>query len=144
ARPVGFPGALDPVPLGAQPACEAPHLGRLARPLDPLERDEHSVHVQTLRVPQYATLARGPAPIVVARAPEATPRSWRRRRAGPAPRWPGPTPGPDRKSTRLNSSHDQISYAVFRLKKKKLKASVQAHSFGMSVVNNFNCIGFGS
>src|SRR2546430_13680936 len=30
-----------------------------------------------------------------------------------------PTPGsPDRKSTRLNSSHSQISYAVFCLKKK--------------------------
>src|SRR5206468_5402019 len=28
-------------------------------------------------------------------------------------------PGEDRKSTRLNSSHDQISYAVFCLKKKK-------------------------
>src|SRR2546421_2149776 len=28
-------------------------------------------------------------------------------------------PEPDRKSTRLNSSHDQISYAVFCLKKKK-------------------------
>src|SRR3989440_5085538 len=28
-------------------------------------------------------------------------------------------PGADRKSTRLNSSHDQISYAVFCLKKKK-------------------------
>src|SRR2546428_13190461 len=28
-------------------------------------------------------------------------------------------PGGDRKSTRLNSSHDQISYAVFCLKKKK-------------------------
>src|SRR3989475_9022047 len=28
-------------------------------------------------------------------------------------------PGPDRKSTRLNSSHSQISYAVFCLKKKK-------------------------
>src|SRR2546421_13037711 len=27
----------------------------------------------------------------------------------------------DRKSTRLNSSHDQISYAVFCLKKKKKK-----------------------
>src|SRR2546428_5758262 len=27
----------------------------------------------------------------------------------------------DRKSTRLNSSHDQISYAVFCLKKKKSK-----------------------
>src|SRR2546428_5574094 len=31
--------------------------------------------------------------------------------------------GRDRKSTRLNSSHDQISYAVFCLKKKKIKAS---------------------
>src|SRR6185312_13838391 len=30
--------------------------------------------------------------------------------------------GPDRKSTRLNSSHDQISYAVFCLKKKKMNA----------------------
>src|SRR5256886_12015440 len=28
-------------------------------------------------------------------------------------------PNPDRKSTRLNSSHSQISYAVFCLKKKK-------------------------
>src|SRR5206468_11535950 len=31
------------------------------------------------------------------------------------------TSGKDRKSTRLNSSHDQISYAVFCLKKKKKK-----------------------
>src|SRR2546421_9408885 len=30
--------------------------------------------------------------------------------------------GRDRKSTRLNSSHDQISYAVFCLKKKKKDA----------------------
>src|SRR2546427_12327967 len=30
-----------------------------------------------------------------------------------------PAPRPDRKSTRLNSSHSQISYAVFCLKKKK-------------------------
>src|SRR6266853_3201154 len=30
-------------------------------------------------------------------------------------------PGGDRKSTRLNSSHSQISYAVFCLKKKKKK-----------------------
>src|SRR2546430_11476331 len=36
----------------------------------------------------------------------------------------------DRKSTRLNSSHSQISYAVFCLKKKKVKEStllVTAH-----------------
>src|SRR2546421_6006616 len=31
----------------------------------------------------------------------------------------------DRKSTRLNSSHDQISYAVFCLKKKKQKEYIQ-------------------
>src|SRR5206468_11738870 len=30
----------------------------------------------------------------------------------------------DRKSTRLNSSHDQISYAVFCLKKKKKKNKI--------------------
>src|SRR2546427_554784 len=34
---------------------------------------------------------------------------------GPAPRWISR----DRKSTRLNSSHSQISYAVFCLKKKR-------------------------
>src|SRR2546430_13497392 len=31
--------------------------------------------------------------------------------------------GADRKSTRLNSSHSQISYAVFCLKKKKVRQS---------------------
>src|SRR5688572_31119752 len=40
-------------------------------------------------------------------------------------RFPGPDAAseeawPDRKSTRLNSSHSQISYAVFCLKKKKI------------------------
>src|SRR3712207_8656625 len=33
-----------------------------------------------------------------------------------------PWPGLDRKSTRLNSSHANISYAVFCLKKKKISA----------------------
>src|SRR2546421_8967479 len=35
--------------------------------------------------------------------------------------------GRDRKSTRLNSSHDQISYAVFCLKKKKKSENRTAH-----------------
>src|SRR2546427_6178385 len=41
-----------------------------------------------------------------------------------------PACGPDRKSTRLNSSHSQISYAVFCLKKKKkrLTTDVCIHS----------------
>src|SRR2546430_7159635 len=35
-----------------------------------------------------------------------------------------PTVARDRKSTRLNSSHSQISYAVFCLKKKKKKTTI--------------------
>src|SRR5580698_10661502 len=47
--------------------------------------------------------------------------SLRRPLAGSQP-WPSPRPGSrDRKSTRLNSSHMSISYAVFCLKKKKNK-----------------------
>src|SRR5207245_7474937 len=41
------------------------------------------------------------------------------RRLVPRP-WRAETISPDRKSTRLNSSHGSISYAVFCLKKKKL------------------------
>src|SRR3712207_8482164 len=36
----------------------------------------------------------------------------------PSANWSGRIPIPDRKSTRLNSSHANISYAVFCLKKK--------------------------
>src|SRR5206468_12274513 len=50
--------------------------------------------------------------------------------------WPGREPGSatatphrrDRKSTRLNSSHDQISYAVFCLKKKSRLTSLHLQS----------------
>src|SRR2546421_6497965 len=46
-----------------------------------------------------------------------------RRSASPAQAYRAVTRSyPDRKSTRLNSSHDQISYAVFCLKKKKNRA----------------------
>src|SRR2546430_9353219 len=43
-----------------------------------------------------------------------------RRRTAPAPRFDEA----DRKSTRLNSSHSQISYAVFCLKKKKQRQQI--------------------
>src|SRR2546421_9305973 len=39
----------------------------------------------------------------------------------------------DRKSTRLNSSHDQISYAVFCLKKKKNHYQHKQHHRSMSI-----------
>src|SRR5206468_9547453 len=42
--------------------------------------------------------------------------------------WVPRRPERDRKSTRLNSSHDQISYAVFCLKKKTTKSSATTPS----------------
>src|SRR6478672_13164767 len=54
----------------------------------------------------------------IRRAPRrASSPAWRR---SSRPRSGACTRSSDRKSTRLNSSHDQISYAVFCLKKKKL------------------------
>src|SRR5256886_5903735 len=41
----------------------------------------------------------------------------------------GGAPARDRKSTRLNSSHSQNSYAVFSLKKKTAGRTRQDHSF---------------
>src|SRR6266481_6361299 len=65
----------------------------------------------------YTTLFRtGPRP-----EPESNPRPAPRPADGRRRCWSG-LPGPrDRKSTRLNSSHSCISYAVFCLKKKKRK-----------------------
>src|SRR5690606_40755161 len=90
----------------------------------------------------YTTLFRSSrfaaAPRRIAAAGDARPRPYERRR--PRPCFPGRNAGaanplaledrsdrrgrastdrPDRKSTRLNSSHVKISYAVFCLKKKK-------------------------
>src|SRR2546421_9719473 len=43
----------------------------------------------------------------------------------------------DRKSTRLNSSHDQISYAVFCLKKKKFRILIIIVGFQKNVINEY-------
>src|SRR5690625_6480407 len=43
---------------------------------------------------------------------------------------PGPPPCQDRKSTRLNSSHVAISYAVFCLKKKKRRTDPREQDRG--------------
>src|SRR5438132_10039862 len=58
--------------------------------------------------PTKSTLGDGPGPVY---HPQRTPTT----------RPPTSSPTPDRKSTRLNSSHTVISYAVFCLKKKKKK-----------------------
>src|SRR2546430_7246067 len=53
----------------------------------------------------------------------------RRRRPGPARLAPRDGRRGDRKSTRLNSTHSQISYAVFCLKK-KITLFRRVHQFG--------------
>src|SRR5258708_21521204 len=60
----------------------------------------------------YTTLFRSRSRHPAARRADQPPRHRRHRMAGRAA-------GKDRKSTRLNSSHQIISYAVFCLKKKK-------------------------
>src|SRR5256886_13455571 len=51
--------------------------------------------------------------------------------------WYGPDKGPagDRKSTRLNSSHLVISYAVFCLKKKKKKSIICSNALHSHYIN---------
>src|SRR5436190_14021417 len=59
-------------------------------------------------------------------------------------RWPhcskgatkGPSSSPDRKSTRLNSSHTVISYAVFCLKKKTYVDKMSSVPAGLTFVTN--------
>src|SRR2546422_5667378 len=67
----------------------------------------------------YTTLFRSRSPACVGTAPAS-----RHERAAPRCQ----RDGQDRKSTRLNSSHGYISYAVFCLKKKKTRHEGQLHT----------------
>src|SRR2546430_12922994 len=78
----------------------------------------------------YTTLFRSPFPPFSPSHPH-----WLLR-----PRGRQPTKSSDRKSTRLNSSHSQISYAVFCLKKKRTDAPFrtpvnQPHLFSLSTTH---------
>src|SRR5438309_6271939 len=78
-------------------------------------RDLHSFPTRRSSDLSAATMRRPPVPT----PPDAA--RWCARTIAPTPsEWNGraPRPIPDRKSTRLNSSHSSISYAVFCLKKK--------------------------
>src|SRR5438105_12086274 len=69
----------------------------------------------------YTTLFRSefPGPGRYPAAAGGTPLGYVRAALGPLPVRPDASRNSDRKSTRLNSSHEWISYAVFCLKKKK-------------------------
>src|SRR5260221_5038706 len=69
----------------------------------------------------YTTLFRSPS--------SSSPRSRHRCRPWPWLSWPSAPAFPrDRKSTRLNSSHTVISYAVFCLRSEEHTSELQSHS----------------
>src|SRR5438034_5260097 len=72
----------------------------------------------------YTTLFRSRGAGPAARCGRAEGRQWGHRPDGPD-RARDPPRDQDRKSTRLNSSHTVISYAVFCLKKKKKKKNTK-------------------
>src|SRR5438270_2041392 len=86
----------------------------------------------------YTTLFRSPDPWQVGQRSDGTvprPRHIGQGRCTANPPWPNEIDPRDRKSTRLNSSHSQISYAVFCLKKKKKKkASIRSKHLAQLLV----------
>src|SRR2546430_16774645 len=76
--------------------------------------DTATTEIYTLSLHDALPISRSRSPIVMTKSSK-KPGPRRRRRVGGSPT------RSDRKSTRLNSSHSQISYAVFCLKKKKKK-----------------------
>src|SRR5256885_13131542 len=84
----------------------------------------------------YTTLFRSPPPVQVARAVEPLVQPAHQVHREHREREPALEPEPgDRKSTRLNSSHLVISYAVFCLKKKNnlfILSAPMSHSYLLS------------
>src|SRR3712207_7752425 len=82
--------------------------------------DTATTEIYTLSLHDALPISRSRAGPARRRAPRSAVRTARgRSRCRSIPCRSRPRPGADRKSTRLNSSHANISYAVFCLKKKK-------------------------
>src|SRR2546421_8041083 len=90
--------------------------------------DTATTEIYTLSLHDALPISRGEAVDLRRRRPCVGPLPGGQVRGGLAHREAGTPPGDegDRKSTRLNSSHDQISYAVFCLKKKKHRKQAYA------------------
>src|SRR2546427_7663661 len=80
--------------------------------------------IKCQRPPEFTSRSSKPSPLTSTTAPR---RAKKFPGGGKAGRYSAATKLalPDRKSTRLNSSHSQISYAVFCLKKKKKRINAR-------------------
>src|SRR3712207_7533337 len=84
--------------------------------------DTATTEIYTLSLHDALPISRRPRTILSSLCLRASPRSRTRAFCGPRKEWQASRASAcwrDRKSTRLNSSHANISYAVFCLKKKK-------------------------
>src|SRR2546430_9757630 len=90
--------------------------------------DTATTEIYTLSLHDALPISRTPRSSA---GPRARVPSWRRSRAAR-----------DRKSTRLNSSHSQISYAVFCLKKNTADAEQTLKALPLYPVENLSRLGF--
>src|SRR5437773_8190557 len=81
----------------------------------------------------YTTLFRSPVALAVGKGIDSAPKSS----ACSPNRWPSSSGLRDRKSTRLNSSHITISYAVFCLKKKNNNMNTNVDRYVLHVLRHF-------
>src|SRR2546430_3086295 len=92
--------------------------------------DTATTEIYTLSLHDALPISAGDGAVGLEPAGVTTPRADLRKRARGRGRLAGAVAAPaghqDRKSTRLNSSHSQISYAVFCLKKKKNKNNLHS------------------
>src|SRR5207247_9069408 len=104
-----------------RPATTTPTITDLPSDLHPFYFQQRIRRLPTPTLFPYTTLFRSGTPARDRRTPRRNRRSNRRgsaRRCGFGSPDPAASTNRDRKSTRLNSSHEWISYAVFCLKKK--------------------------
>src|SRR5947207_6889852 len=85
-------------------------------PYTTLFRSNSAARARRVGSGSHTTTAFAPAALAIAHADSPS---------GPAPKINTAPPATDRKSTRLNSSHTVISYAVFCLKKKNEKRKIE-------------------
>src|SRR2546430_4342806 len=78
----------------------------------------------------YTTLFRS-IPATTPVVPQISPNQRQTVASAPARTQYTTSPNRDRKSTRLNSSHSQISYAVFCLKKKKIQHHIKLQNISL-------------
>src|SRR3712207_6222950 len=131
-RETGAPSSSDLGVRGSWPTRVLRRWGTVPRVQAPVGEHVAARHEPERVAPPARPVVRRSSARTLAACPGSTPERPALRPAPPLPRRRG-----DRKSTRLNSSHANISYAVFCLKKKN--NNISYHSFG-PLLPSYSCL----